>query len=185
MGSEISRRHSARASRLVEDTGSSYQKGRKGSRARAMRTACIGARRRCTSISRSTAGPTASRTAATVATACSSASREMCVRQGPGNGSNLSAVNPRATVSRACAAKLAGALSPPYQPLAYTRMRARHGPPSSACTGTPRHLPAMSQRACSSPLTALQKSMAPRLAEKSLYAMCTKWVMWPASRPTR
>ena len=70
---------------------------------RAIRTACIGASRRCTSTSRSTLGPTASRTARTFSTACCSTSREMCVRHGPGNGSNLSAVKPRATVSLALA----------------------------------------------------------------------------------
>lgn len=83
-----------------------------------MRTACMGARRRCTSISRSTSGPTASRTAATLATACSSAARLMWVRQGPGNGSNFNALKPRPTVSRARPAYSTGVLAPPYHPLA-------------------------------------------------------------------
>ena len=86
------------------DTGSSNQNGSKGSSDRATRTACMGASRRWTSISRSTFGPTASRTARTVSTTCCSASREMCVRHGPGKGSNLRAPKPRATVSFAFAA---------------------------------------------------------------------------------
>ena len=97
-------RHSARAPTSRAETGSSYQNGSNGSSSRATRTACIGASRRCTSISRSIFGPTASRTARTVSTTWRSASREMCVRQGPGNGSNLSAVKPRPTVSLALAA---------------------------------------------------------------------------------
>jgi hypothetical protein len=86
------------------ETGSSYQNGSNGSSSLATRTACIGASRRCTSISRSTPAPTASRTARTVSTTCRSASRVMCVRHGPGNGSNFSALKPRATVALAFAA---------------------------------------------------------------------------------
>ena len=86
------------------DTGSSNQNGSNGSSMRAMRTACMGASRRCTSISRSILGPTASRTARTLSTTCCSASREMWVRHGPGKGSNFSAVKPRATVAVALAA---------------------------------------------------------------------------------
>jgi len=42
----------------------------------------------------------------------------MWVRQGPGNGSNLSAVKPRAIVSFAFAAYASGVLAPEYQPFA-------------------------------------------------------------------
>ena len=51
-------------------------------------------------------------------------------RHGLGNGSNFIALNPRATVSTAFSAYSSGRDEPAYQPLAYTRMRPRHGPPS-------------------------------------------------------
>ena len=59
MGMLISRLTAARASTFSASTGSSYQKGRNCSMFRAMRTACMGAKRRCISTRISTSGPTA------------------------------------------------------------------------------------------------------------------------------
>ena len=68
-GMLISRLAAASAGILRAETGSSYQKGLNSSIRRATRTACIGASRRWASTSRSTSGPTAARTAATLSTA--------------------------------------------------------------------------------------------------------------------
>ena len=79
--------------------GSSNQYGFNGSNSRATRIAFIGASRRWTSINSSTLGPTASRTAATVRTASSKASRGGYSVHGPGKGSNFNALKPRSATT--------------------------------------------------------------------------------------
>ncbi len=104
--------------RFSGGTGSSYQKGRSGASFFPTLRATAGARRRCASTSTSKSGPTASRTARTLATAWSSAAASIQERHGPGNGSNLSALKPRALTSRAARARSSGVRQPAYQPLA-------------------------------------------------------------------
>ena len=62
-------------------------------------------------------GPTVSRTARTISSE-SLRSHGLIVRQADPNGSNLSALYPRATTSAARSAKLSGVRGPTYQPLA-------------------------------------------------------------------
>ena len=150
----ILRRTSASASMFSASTGSSYQNGRYCSISSAMRTACIGASRRCISTSISTSGPTASRTALTFATAARSTSLLTYVRHGPGIGSNFSAVKPISITCDARSASAPGVGAPPDHPLAYTRILSLQAPPISLCTGAPYALPVMSHIACSSPLIA-------------------------------
>src|SRR6266511_610314 len=93
-------------------------------------------------------GPTASRTAATIATerARSAADSSACAAP---NGSSLRPRYPRATTPRARSAIASGSRSVVYQPLAYAGIRSRNRPPSSRHTGTPRACPIRSQQAMS------------------------------------
>ena len=111
--------------------GSSNQYGSSGSNRLATRIAFIGASRRCTSINRSTDGPTALRIADTTSTASFSASFSGYSLHGPGNGSNFRAVNPRVSTSVAAAwACSSGVLAPPDHPFAYSLNLGRTGPPN-------------------------------------------------------
>src|ERR1022692_2626550 len=107
MGTGLRRATSTMAGMLVCGTGSSNHVGRNWWMASANSTAVATLKRQCPSISRSTGGPTASRTARMMSTARSKSYRERN-RQLEPNGSNLSAVYPRAATSLAFAAKLSG-----------------------------------------------------------------------------
>src|ERR1022692_3609076 len=103
MGTGLRRATSTMAGMLVCGTGSSNHVGRNWWMASANSTAVATLKRQCPSISRSTGGPTASRTARMMSTARSKSYRERN-RQLEPNGSNLSAVYPRAATSLALAA---------------------------------------------------------------------------------
>ena len=133
----------------------------------------------------STSGPTASRTVCTLRTAVSSTSLLTNVRHAPGSGSNFNAVKPRSTTLHAASASSSGVFASPNHPFAYTRTRSRQAPPSSMYTGAPSFFPVMSHIACSSPLSAQYRSIAPRRVAKSSYATCMKCLMCIGFRPTR
>ena len=175
----------AKAFIFSANTGSSYQNGSNCSISRAIRTACIGASLRCISIRISMSGPTASRTACTFFTVCFSIVLSTKVLHGPGTGSNFNAVNPKSTILRACSATSFSSQLPPPQPLAYTLTLSLQGPPRSICTGKSQDLPSMSHIACSNPLTALYRSIAPRRAPKSSKDICRKCLICLGSRPIK
>src|ERR1019366_4084066 len=116
MGTGLRRATSTMAGMLVCGTGSSNHVGRNWWMASANSTAVATLKRQCPSISRSTGGPTASRTARMMSTARSKSYRERN-RQLEPNGSNLSAVYPRAATSLAFAAKLSGVARPAIPPM--------------------------------------------------------------------
>ena len=101
----------------------------------------------------------------TVATAFSSTSRDDVRAPRPGERVELERGEPAGHRLRAPAPR-----SPPASSRRRTSRWRRPAPargtarPAASCTGAPWRLPAMSHSACSSPLTADQKSIAPRLA---------------------
>ena len=88
MGKGSAWRTSRSCSRLFGVTGSSYQAGSKRARRRPISTAERTDSRPCTSIINCTPGPTASRTAATTASAWSASAGVRCFQAWP-KGSNF------------------------------------------------------------------------------------------------
>src|SRR5690625_2409395 len=139
-------------------TGSSTNMGRKGSnRGRTLRAVAAFSRPwKSTATSRS--GPSTSRTPASRST-MPSISRAVAERPITPEAFIFTAVKPDSTRAETASDSSSGS-STPNQP--YTRARSRTGPPRSWCTGTPKHLPAMSHSAWSSPATALDSTGPPR-----------------------